>query len=61
MDESSQIAAALPLFRELFLDWIKVAVSVAIAAVVRNRTMSLLAVIVVGAVLGLVGLEARAA
>ena len=57
MDESSQILAALPLFLELFQDWIRFAVSAAIALIIRNRFGSLIAVIISGAIFGLLGTQ----
>jgi hypothetical protein len=55
MDGPGELLVALLLFVGLFLNWIKAAVSVAIAVLIRHRSASLLAVLVVGAFEGLVG------
>ena len=55
MDGPGELLVALLLFVGLFLNWIKAAVCVAIAVLIRHRGASLVVVLVTGALEGLVG------
>lgn len=54
MDESNVFVTML-LFAGLFLSWSKAVISAAIAIIIRNRALSLVVVLIVGAVEGLLG------
>lgn len=55
MDGSDDILLTLLLFAGLFLNWIKAAVSTAIAVFIRHRAASVIVVAVAGTIEGLVG------
>jgi ABC-type microcin C transport system permease subunit YejE len=54
MDESNVVVTLL-LFAGLFLNWSKAVISAAIAIIIRNRALSLVVVLIVGALEGLFG------
>jgi ABC-type microcin C transport system permease subunit YejE len=54
MDESKAVVTLL-LFAGLFLNWSKAVISAAIAIIIRNRALSLVVVLIVGALEGLFG------
>lgn len=55
MDGSGEFILTLFLFAGLFFNWIKAAISAAIAVLVRSRPASIATVLAVGAIEGLVG------
>jgi hypothetical protein len=55
MDVLGELAVALLLFVGLFLSWTKAIISVVIAVFIRHRVASLIAVLMAGAIEGLVG------
>ena len=54
MDELNVVVTLL-LFAGLFLNWSKAVISAAIAIIIRNRALSLVVVLIVGALEGLFG------